>query len=104
LNDRVEVQQFLGFSNYYQRFIPKYSGKAEPLTKLTKKDEQFEWGAEQQLAFETMITTFTTAPAVRHFDHEREVMIESDASDYVSARVLSQPLMREYCILSHIIQ
>jgi len=37
-----------------------------------------------------MITAFTTAPALRHFDHEREVIIETDASDYVSAGVLSQ--------------
>jgi hypothetical protein len=37
-----------------------------------------------------MGTAFTTAPALRHFDHEREVIIETDASDYVSAEVLSQ--------------
>jgi hypothetical protein len=37
-----------------------------------------------------MVTTFTTAPALRHFDHEREVIIETDASDYVSACILSQ--------------
>jgi hypothetical protein len=60
------------------------------LTKLTKKDEPFVWGAEQQLAFETMIPAFTTASGLQHFDHEREVIIETDASDYVSAGVLSQ--------------
>jgi len=37
-----------------------------------------------------MITSFTTAPALNHFDHEREVIIETDASDYVSAGVLFQ--------------
>jgi len=37
-----------------------------------------------------MVKAFTTAPALRHFDHEREVIIETDASDYVSAGVLSQ--------------
>jgi len=37
-----------------------------------------------------MITVFTTAPAIRHCDHEREVIIETDASDYLSAGVLSQ--------------
>jgi hypothetical protein len=90
LNILFEVQQFLGFCNYYQRFIPKYSEKAEPLTKLTKKDEPLVWEAEQQLAFETMVMAFKTAPAVRHFDHEIEVIIETGASDYVSAGVLSQ--------------
>ena len=64
LNNLFEVQQFLGFCNYYPRFISKYSEKAEPLTRLTKKDEQFVWEAEQQLAFEMMVTTFTTAPVL----------------------------------------
>jgi len=90
LNNLFEVQQFLGFCNYYRRFISKYSEKAEPLTRLTKKDEPFVWGSEQQLAFEMMVTAFTTAPTLRHFDHESEVIIETDASDYVSAGVLSQ--------------
>jgi hypothetical protein len=48
------------------------------------------WGLEQQLAFETMVTAFTTALTLRHFDHKREVIIETDASDYMSAGVLSQ--------------
>jgi len=90
LNNLFEVQQFLGFCNYYQWFIPKYSEKADPLTRLMKKDEPFIWGAEQQLAFETMITAFTTSPAHPHFDNEREVIIETDTSEYVSAGVLSQ--------------
>jgi hypothetical protein len=37
-----------------------------------------------------MVLKFTTAPTLRHFDHSREVIIETDASDYVSAGVLSQ--------------
>jgi hypothetical protein len=42
------------------------------------------------LAFETMVTAFTTARELRHFDHERDVIIETDASNCVSTRVLSQ--------------
>ena len=84
-----EVQQFLGFCNYYQQFIPKYSKKAEQLTRLTKNDEPFVWEAEQQLAFEMMVTAFTTDPVLRHLDHDGEVIIETDASDYVSAGVSS---------------
>jgi len=57
---------------------------------LTKKDEPFVWGAEQQLAFETMVTACTTAPTLQHFDHERDVIIETEPSGYVSPGVLSQ--------------
>jgi hypothetical protein len=90
LNNLFEVQQFLGFCNYYRRFIKGYSDIAEPLTRLTKKDAPFEWLEDQQKAFEEMVVKFTTAPTLRHFDHSREVIIETDASDYVSAGVLSQ--------------
>jgi hypothetical protein len=37
-----EIQQFLGFCNYYRWFIKGYSDIAEPLTTLTKKDIEFE--------------------------------------------------------------
>jgi len=90
LNNLCEVQQFLGLCNYYRRFIPKYSEKAEPMTRLTKTDEPFVWEAEQRLAFEMMATAFTTAPVLRHFDHDREMIIETDASNNISAGVLSQ--------------
>jgi len=63
---------------------------AEPLTRLTKKDVPFEWLEDQKRAFEVMTLKCTTAPTLRHFDHGRIVIIETDASDYVSAVVLSQ--------------
>jgi len=90
LNNLFEIQQFLRFCNYYRRFSLKYSETAEPLTMLTKQDEPFVWESEQQMAFETMIIAFTTAPALRHIVHEREVIIETDASNYVSAGLISQ--------------
>jgi len=90
LNNLFEVQQLLELCNYFQRFIPKYSEKEEPLTRLTTKDEPFVCGLEQQLALETMSTAFTMAPALRHFDRERDVIIETDASEYGSTGVLSQ--------------
>ena len=43
------------------------------------------WEAEQQLAFKALLTAFTMAPVLQHFNLEREVIIETDASDYASA-------------------
>ena len=37
-----------------------------------------------------MKTTFTTALVLAHFDPDREILVETDASDYVSAEVMSQ--------------
>ena len=50
----------------------------------------FHWEKEQKLAFEELKRRFTTAPILTHLDFDRDVIIETDASDYVSAGVLSQ--------------
>jgi len=39
----IEVQSFLGFANFYRRFIVNYSQVAKPLTELTKKESGKEW-------------------------------------------------------------
>ena len=50
---KKEVQAFLGFANYYRRFIVNYSAKARPLIDLTK-DVRFTWGHIQQQAFDEL--------------------------------------------------
>jgi hypothetical protein len=50
----------------------------------------FIWSDEYSKSFETLKQAFTTAPILRHFDYDREIIVETDASDYVSASVLSQ--------------
>jgi transposase InsO family protein len=90
----TDVQCFLGFANFYRRFIKDYSKVVTPLTRMTKKEGgkyvPFIWGPEQQAAFDLLKKAFTTAPVLRHFDYDREIIVETDASDYVSAGILSQ--------------
>ena len=86
-----DVRVFLGFSNFYRRFIRAYSRVVSPLVNLTRKGVPFEWDGACQDAFDTLKAAFTSAPLLRHFDHERDSVVETDASDYVSAGVLSQP-------------
>ncbi|KAH0606111.1 uncharacterized protein H6S33_003772, partial [Morchella sextelata] len=85
-----DVQVFLGFANFYRRFILGYSKIVAPLTALTKKNVKFEWTDEREEAFQTLKKMFTTAPILAHFDPNRKIVIETDASDYVSAAILSQ--------------
>src|SRR4029077_9626037 len=90
-----DVQSFLGFANFYRRFIAGYSAIAAPLTNLTRgnpKDKKFPLAPDSRelQAFEMLKHTFTTAPVLQHFDPDKETWIETDASDYVIAAVLSQ--------------
>ena len=49
-----QVQSFLGFGNFYRKFISHYSNIARPLNNLTKKDKKFEWTKECQTSFDTL--------------------------------------------------
>jgi hypothetical protein len=41
-------------------------------------------------SFELLKQAFTTAPVLRYFDYDKDIIMETDASNYVSAGVLSQ--------------
>ena len=85
-----DVQSFLGFANFYRRFIKGYSAIASPLTELTKKGETFEWTDVRQKAFDKLKEAFTTAPILQTFDPELQLVLETDASDYAIGACLSQ--------------
>ena len=83
------MQSFLGFCNFYRRFIREYGVTARPLTALTKKEAPFTWTDECESAFQGLKRKLTQAPLLRHFDPELPTCIETDASAIVAAGVLS---------------
>ncbi|GJR34164.1 putative reverse transcriptase domain-containing protein [Tanacetum coccineum] len=58
----TEVRQFMGLAGYYRRFIEGFSLIAKPLTKLTQKNKRFEWGADEDEAFQKLKQDLCTAP------------------------------------------
>lgn len=84
------IQSFLGFANFYRRFIKDYSHIASPLHKLTHKESPFTWSAECQAAFDRLKKIFTSAPVLAHFQPELPIIVETDASDYAIGAVISQ--------------
>ena len=46
-----DIQSFLGFDNFYRKFIQNYYALASPLTSLTKKAVKFTWSVEAGVAF-----------------------------------------------------
>ena len=49
-----QTRGFLGFGNFYQRFIQGFSNLARPLNDLLKKDKKFEWTDDCQKAFDEL--------------------------------------------------
>uniref|UniRef100_A0A3B3HPV2 Gypsy retrotransposon integrase-like protein 1 n=1 Tax=Oryzias latipes TaxID=8090 RepID=A0A3B3HPV2_ORYLA len=89
-SSRKQLQRFLGFANFYRRFIRNYSSLAAPLTRLTSINQPFIWSPEAQNAFETLKRMFVTAPILIQPDPRRQFIVEVDASDSGVGAVLSQ--------------
>ncbi|KAK3506431.1 hypothetical protein QTP70_002157 [Hemibagrus guttatus] len=86
-----ELQRFLGFANFYRRFIQGYSSITSSLTSLLKnKPKSLSWTPATTQAFETLKTAFTTAPLLAHPDPDLLFMVKVDASTIRVGAVLSQ--------------
>lgn len=85
-----ESRSFIGLTSYYRRFVPNFSKIASPITSLTQKDKQFEWGEAQERAFIELKDLLTKAPILSHFDPARETIIQTDASFFGWGFIISQ--------------
>ncbi|GJX24949.1 putative nucleotidyltransferase, ribonuclease H [Tanacetum coccineum] len=72
-----KIKSFLGLAGYNRCFIANFSKIAKPLTSLTQKNKKYEWGAEQEEAFQTLKDNLCNAlilslPAgIEDFIHEK---------------------------------
>ncbi|KAL0148188.1 hypothetical protein M9458_056509 [Cirrhinus mrigala] len=86
-----ELQKFLGFSNFYRRFINSYSNITAPLTTLLRgKPKTLLWTPEAAAAFQSLKSAFTQAPLLTHPDPDLPFVLEVDASTTGVGAVLSQ--------------
>ena len=74
------VQSFIGFANFYRRFIDKFSDIVRPITNLIRKNQAFEWISEANAAFEKLKQMFVSSPILLLFEHYYIMVIETDAS------------------------
>nr|GFA07643.1 putative reverse transcriptase domain-containing protein [Tanacetum cinerariifolium] len=58
----TEIRQFLGLTGYYRRFIEGFSKITKLMTKLTQKKVKFEWGDNQEAAFQLLKQKLCSAP------------------------------------------
>ena len=92
----TEVRSFLGFTNYYRRFIKKYVQLAKPLYKLilgentSKKQNSIKWDPECQEAFNSLKELYTTTPILAYADFEKPFKLHTDVSVLGLGAVLYQ--------------
>jgi transposase InsO family protein len=88
--NKKEVQSFLGFINFYRRFVQDFSEIARPLFDLTKKDVRWHWNAEQEEAFHTLKSKITSTPILKAPEDNKPFRLEADSSDMATGAILSQ--------------
>uniref|UniRef100_A0A0W0FVK4 Reverse transcriptase/retrotransposon-derived protein RNase H-like domain-containing protein n=1 Tax=Moniliophthora roreri TaxID=221103 RepID=A0A0W0FVK4_MONRR len=84
------VRSFLGFVNFYRKFIGKYAELAHPLHDLMKKDMKFDWMKQCQIAFDVLKAKFLQQPILQMPDDTQPFVIKADASKWVTGAVLCQ--------------
>uniref|UniRef100_A0A3B3H4X2 Gypsy retrotransposon integrase-like protein 1 n=1 Tax=Oryzias latipes TaxID=8090 RepID=A0A3B3H4X2_ORYLA len=87
---RKQLQRFLGFANFYRRFIRGFSGVAAPLHKLTSAKVRFVWDEGADKTFTELKRRFSTAPILTQPDPSKQFIVEVDASESGVGAVLSQ--------------
>jgi len=84
------VREFIGFCNFYRRFIKSFSEIARPLHDLTKVGKLWQWTEIEQFAFDTLKRMVCESPVLIHADPDKKFQMETDASSYAYGAVLSQ--------------
>jgi len=87
-----DIESFLGFCNFYRRFISHYAKIARPLTLLTHNNAHFDLSDPSLAykAFRSLQASFLSAPLLRHFDPDQQIRLITDSSGYALAVQLCQ--------------
>ena len=84
-----QIRSFVGFCNYYRRFVRDFAQIARPLTDLKKKDARFEWNSDCQLSFDRLRVELDTAPVMQFPRFDYPFIIATDASKVSLGAVIS---------------
>ena len=84
----TEVRSFVGAASYYRRFVEGFSKIAEPLTELTRDNVEFNWGKDQQSAFDEIKQRLTTQPILCHYNPSLPLELRTDACGYGLGAIL----------------
>ena len=87
-----QLQAFLGFINFYRKFIRGEAEKSLPLMELTKKDQKWKWEDKHQQAFDKLKEELLRAPLLGYFDPTKRLIIKTNAFNHTTAAIISQEI------------
>ena len=88
-----QLQQFLGFTNFYRQFIRQYSKKSAGMSNLRKKEATqkiFNFDTNALKSFENIKDSFKLSHMLQQWDPNLQGILETDASGGGISGILSQ--------------
>jgi len=85
-----ELRGFLGCVGYYRRFVEGYSKTAASLIQLLKKDVEYTWNEERQIAFQTLKDKLMHTPVLQPPNWDKPFHVDVDVSKFCIGLVLNQ--------------
>src|SRR6266702_4250673 len=83
LENVIGLKSFLGFYNYYKRFIKRWSDKTEPFTRMIKKDKLWKWDNNKARLFKKVKEEFTREPILKIYQLRLPTKVKIDALDFI---------------------
>jgi predicted aspartyl protease len=96
-----QLRSYLGVTGFYRKFIKDYAKIANPLHKLLRKDVKFEWGKEQQNAFDKLKEKLTNPPILNFPDFSKQFILCCDCSNTALGIVLAQEKDGKECVIAY---
>ena len=87
--DVSQLRSFLGFVNYYHRFLPNLATALHSLNQLLQTGRKWEWTRDCERAFKEAKTLVTSPTVLTHYNPSLPVKLACDASPYGIGAVMS---------------
>ena len=81
---------FLGFCNYYKRFIINWLSKTEPFTKIIRKDKNWKWEKKQKELFKKIKNKFIEEPILKIYRLELPIKVKIDLLNFILGAYIVQ--------------
>lgn len=85
-----QVRQFMGLASYFRKFVPEFASRTACITKLTKSNEPWKWGPEQDSARQYVLKHLSSKPLLTIYDPEKPTELYTDASAIGYGAILVQ--------------
>src|SRR6266702_8957523 len=90
LESVIGLRLFLGFCNYYRKFIVKWLEKIKLFIKVTKKDKPWKWDSRKTKLFRKIKKKFTEELILKIYQLILPIKVKTNILDFILKACLLQ--------------